>query len=105
MFKFSTWIDGYGDALTKLGWSPQRVMEIKSMLAREVPAMHAAHAERMSQRAGMLQESPKIRQMAFRAHMHPREFSEMLLGKKAPIPQSQAVPPPIPAAARLQRAA
>lgn len=98
MLKLS-WIDGYCEALVKLGWSPERVMQIKQMLAKEVPAAHALHAKMTAQRAGMLQQSPKIREMAFGVGMTPKDFSMMTLGQKAPAVRATAIPP-VPQAVR-----
>jgi len=101
MFKTSAWVDGYCEALVKLGWSPERVMQIKSMLSKEVPAARALHTKMTAQRVGMLQGSPRIQQMAKGVNMSPQEFSMMTLGQKAQPMRQIGTPPPIPQTARM----
>ena len=100
MFKTAAWVDGYCEALVKLGWSPERVMQIKQMLSREVPAARAAHAAGTAQRSALLQGSPRIQQMAKGVNMSPQEFSMMTLGQKAKPMRQVGTPPPTPQTAR-----
>jgi hypothetical protein len=102
-FKTSAWVDGYCEALTKLGWSPERVMQIKQMLSREVPAARAMHATGTAQRASLLQQSPRIQSMAKGVNMSPMEFSYMTLGQKASPRQRVGTPPPVPQMAQAAR--
>jgi len=94
------WIEGYCEALTKLGWSPESVMAIKSMLSKEVPAARALHTKMTAQRAGTLSGSPRIQSMAKGVNMSPQDFSMMTLGQKAKPMRQVGTPPPIPQTAR-----
>jgi capsule polysaccharide export protein KpsE/RkpR len=100
MFKTAAWIEGYCEALTKLGWSPERVMQIKSMLSKEVPAARALHTKMTAQRSGLLQQSPRIQGMAQGVNMSPQEFSMMTLGQKAKPMRQVGTSPPTPQTAR-----
>lgn len=99
MKKYSAWIEGYGAALIKLGWDPKRVMQIKEMLAREVPAAHARHAAGTAQRTKLLAGSPKFQQMAAGLKMKPEEFAHATLGVRSP-----GMAPPVPVAEKIRRA-
>lgn len=46
MRKYAAWIEGYGDALEKLGWDPKRVQAIKEMIHKSTQAAHQKNVAR-----------------------------------------------------------
>lgn len=115
MNKYAAWIEGYCEALLKLGvFDPKRVMQIKQMLAKEVPAAHAKNVARATEgvRGAMATRPTSALPSAMagstgstRMHpltgqpMHSRVEQDVL--KNLGYSRGQAyMPPKVPAAAR-----
>lgn len=49
MWKSAAWIEGYGAALIKLGWDPQKVMQIKKMIQQSTQGAHAKNVARATE--------------------------------------------------------